>query len=162
MRSGIFRPIIIFLIILFLQIKVIPIISLEGVIPDLIIIFLAFYTLKNGRLWGLVAAAIAGLVFDMVSGGLIGGAMFSNTIAIFITGLFYKEQKSEFYIHSYFFALIILIASVINATVYSMVAHFDLFSRFISFLIFQGALPGIYTAAIGLLFTVVYPKKGFR
>jgi rod shape-determining protein MreD len=162
MRVKIFKPIVLFLILLFLQIKVVPIISLEGVIPDLIIIYLAFYTLQNGRLWGLVAAAIAGFVFDLVSGGLVGGAMFSNTIAIFITGLFYKEQKSEFYIHSYFFALITLIASVINAAVYSMVAHFDLYSRFLSFLLFQGLLPGIYTASISLLFTVLYPKKGFR
>ena len=162
MRLNILRPIIFFLVILFLQIKVVPIISLEGVIPDLIIIFLAFHTLKNGRLWGLVAAAIAGLTFDLVSGGLVGGAMFSNTIAIFVTGLFYKEQKSEFYIQSYFFAVIILMASIINATVYSMVAHFDLYARFISFMIFQGFLPGVYTAAMGLLFTVIYPKKGFR
>ena len=162
MRIEIIKPFLIFVALLFLQLKVIPIISLDGTVPDLILIFLTFYTLKSGRMWGLVAAGLCGLTFDFVSGSLIGSAMFSKTIAIFITGLFYKEQKSEFYIHSYFFALILLAASIIDALLYSLITNFDIYSHFFFLLFKQGILPGVYTAMVGLLFTVLYPKKGFR
>ncbi len=74
-------PVIIGIIAIVLQLTLIPLISFDFILPDILLIVLVYFTLLKGQLFGTVYGFILGFLFDIFSGGLIGSAMFSKTLA---------------------------------------------------------------------------------
>ena len=159
MRSDYIISILVFIPVLIVQTTVIPLISLNGVIPDLVLIFLVFYAIKNGQVYGTILGFIYGLLFDLITGSLLGSAMLSKTISGFIAGYFSNENKREQYLKSYNFALIVLLCAAIDSIVYSFFSAIEL-NRNV-FLIFfqQGMLPGLYTSAISIFLIFFLPRR---
>jgi rod shape-determining protein MreD len=159
MRSDYIISILVFIPVLILQTTVIPLISLNGIIPDLVLIFLVYYSIKNGQVYGTVLGFVYGFLFDLITGSLLGSAMLSKTISGFIAGYFSNENKRDQYLKSYNFALIVLLCSVIDSIVYSFFSAIEL-NRNI-FLIFfqQGMLPGLYTSAISIFLIFFLPRR---
>ena len=161
MRSHYIYPILIFFPVLVIQTTIIPFISINGVIPDLIIILLVFYTLRNGQIYGTVLGFIYGLLFDLITGSLLGSSMLAKTLAGFTAGYFANENKIEIYFKSYNFALIVLLCSVLNSVINAFFTNIE-FNSNLFVMIFQlGLLPGIYTAVISLISIVFYPRRKF-
>lgn len=154
------KPYLFYIPLLVLQLTVVPIISIEGIAPDLSILLLVLYTLKRGRMWGLVAAAVFGFFYDMVSGNALGATMFSQAVAVFFTGLFYKEQHSERFISNYKFSLILFLGAVINSVIFTFLANYDTGNSVTAIIFRQGILPALYTSLIGGFVSVFYPKRG--
>jgi len=133
-------------------------IAIGSIIPNIIMILLVFYSLKYGQLTGTILGSIYGLTFDVISGGILGSAMFSNTIAGFAAGYFFNENKIEFNIKTMFFILIVFISSSLNSFFYLLLTSSEI-KLTTSYLIFEsGILPGIYSAAISIPF-VIYNKN---
>ncbi|KAB2837759.1 MAG: rod shape-determining protein MreD, partial [Melioribacteraceae bacterium] len=61
-------PILIFIPLAALQLTVVPLISVDFVVPDLIVILIVFFTLRNGQIYGSLLGFILGLLFDLASG----------------------------------------------------------------------------------------------
>lgn len=161
MRSQYIYPILIFFPVLVIQTTIIPLISINGVIPDLIIILLVFYTLRNGQIYGTVLGFIYGLLFDLITGSLLGSSMLAKTLAGFVAGYFANENKIEIYFKSYNFALIVLLCSVINSVINAFFSTVE-FNSNLFVMIFQlGLLPGIYTSVVSLISIVFYPRRNF-
>jgi rod shape-determining protein MreD len=142
-----------------LQLTILHIIELDGVLPILWIIVLFYFTLQNGRLWGIVTAAIFGFVYDLVSGGTIGSTMFSGALAIYIGGLFTGEQKNDRILHSYSFITIILLIASVFSIVLSLLTNLDIRSSLATLLFKQGLFPGLYTAAFASFVVIVAIRK---
>ena len=161
MRSQYIYPILIFFPVLVIQTTIIPLISINGVIPDLIIILLVFYTLRNGQIYGTVLGFIYGLLFDLITGSLLGSSMLAKSLAGFVAGYFANENKIEIYFKSYNFALIVLLCSVINSVINAFFSTVE-FNSNLFVMIFQlGLLPGIYTSVVSLISIVFYPRRNF-
>ena len=161
MRSQYIYPILIFFPVLVIQTTIIPLISINGVIPDLIIILLVFYTLRNGQIYGTVLGFIYGLLFDLFTGSLLGSSMLAKSLAGFIAGYFANENKIEIYFKSYNFALIVLLCSVINSVINAFFSSVE-FNSNLFVMIFQlGLLPGLYTSVVSLISIVFYPRRNF-
>jgi len=157
MLRNLIIPIILFFPLAVLQLAVIPLISYENISPDVIVILLIFFTLKYGQIYGTFLGFIYGLFFDLLSGGLIGSAMFAKTLSGFIAGYFYKENKSEFYFSSYIFVAIVFLCATIDSLFYSMFSSEEI-NLTLTFLLFEvGLLPGVYTAIISLPFVIIKP-----
>lgn len=141
-----------------LQFIFIPMIAIGSIVPNLIIILLVYYTLSYGQLLGTILGAFYGFIFDIISGGILGSAMFSITIAGFAAGYFYNENKIEFNIKTMFFILIVFISSSVNSFFYLLLTSSEI-KLTTSYLVFEsGILPGIYTSAISIPF-VIYNKN---
>lgn len=151
--------ILLFFPLLIIQTTIVPLVAINGVIPDLIIILLVFYTLKMGQLHGTILGFIYGLLFDLITGGLLGSSMLSKTITGFITGYFYNENKKDIYLKSLIFPLIVLLASTIDSFILSFFSAIDLNTSITTFFIEQGILPGIYTAVFSIIVIVFYPRR---
>ena len=161
MRSQYIYPILIFFPVLVIQTTIIPLISINGVIPDLIIILLVFYTLRNGQIYGTVLGFIYGLLFDLITGSLLGSSMLAKSLAGFVAGYFANENKIEIYFKSYNFALIVLLCSVINSVINAFFSSVE-FNSNLFVMIFQlGLLPGLYTSVVSLISIVFYPRRNF-
>jgi rod shape-determining protein MreD len=162
MRSDIILPIFLFFIILVIQTTIVNLISINGIVPDLILILLVFYSIKNNQIYGMVLGFIFGLLFDLITGSLLGSSIISKTICGFTAGYFSNENKRELYLNSYAFPLIVLLCGIIDSFVYSFFSTSNLNSTFLFLMLQQGILPGVYTSGISLIVLFFRPKRSIR
>lgn len=160
MKRDFLIPIIIFIPVLIIQIALVPLISIDYFQPDLLLLILVYYTLINGQLFGTVSGALIGLIFDLTSGNLIGLTMFSKTVAGFIAGYFYNENKIESNTGAITFSLIVFLCSFLDSFFSGLFSGSQEIG--IVFLIFERSLfPAIYTAIVGMLIITLLPKRKF-
>jgi len=158
MKWKYITPIIIFFLVYLLQITVVPFIRLAGIIPDLILIILVYYSISRGQLYGTILGAVYGLLMDLISGNLLGLSMISKTIAGFAAGYFTGETKKDTNVSTYNFSLIVLLCSFIDTIIFSFFSTFDLQTNILYILFEQALLPSLYTAVVSILF-IFYPFR---
>ncbi len=151
--------ILLFFPLLLVQTTIIPLLSIDTVFPDLLIILLVYYSITQGQIYGSILGFIYGFLFDIITGSLLGSTMIAKTMAGFTAGYFSSENKQDQYLISYNFALIVLLSSLIDSTINAFFSSIN-FTSNIFLLFFQYALlPAIYTSAIALMGMIFYPKK---
>lgn len=162
MRSEYIWSIVLFFPLLIVQTTIVPLIAVHGVMPDLIMILLVFYSISCGQIYGTVLGFVYGLLFDLITGSLLGSTMLSKTLAGFIAGYFSNENKRELYFKSYIFLLIVFLCSVVDLVVSSFFSSIDLTTSLVRLLFEQGILPGIYTAVLSIFVIMFYPKRSIN
>jgi rod shape-determining protein MreD len=151
----------IFIVLIILQYTLVPYLAIEGICPNLPFIYLIYLAMQHNRLWGLFAAAFFGFITDLLSGGILGSLMFSQALAVFISGFMYNEQTKESFLRSWKFGLLILISSAINSFFLWLVTNFSSELNLISVIMQQALLPAIYTSFISLFFIFIKPRREF-
>ena len=145
------RSALVVLLLFIAQMTLIPFISIGGVTPDLLLIWLVLTALRRGQIEATVSGFVVGLLQDIVSTKFLGLAALAKTVAGFVVGYFHNRNTTEATLGSYRFVMLLLLAGVVHTVLY--------------FLIFlQGAEGGIlvetvllslgvtlYTGAIGVL-----------
>jgi len=152
MKFFYISPFIVFFFILLVQVTVIPLISINGIVPDLILITLVYYSITRGQLYGTLLGASFGLLVDLITGSLLGSAMLSKTIAGFVAGYFSNETKREINIFTINFSMIVFICALIDSLIFSFFSALDLNTNFVTLLFEQALLPSLYTGVISILF----------
>ena len=84
-----------FILCIILQITIIPLFSIKGISPDLIIILVISVSIQRGKFWGVVAGFSVGLVFDAFGTAFIGLSSFVNSISAFVAGFLLGEQLEQ-------------------------------------------------------------------
>ncbi len=143
---------------LFLQVVFVPLISIETVVPDLILILVVFNSVKQGQIPGTIFGFGAGLIFDLVTGNLLGSAALAKTIAGFVAGYF-STNRIEINLKSYRFIFIILLAAFINSSTFALVTNFDLNNNLLKLIFEQGITPALYTGFISAIWIFATPTK---
>lgn len=156
------KPFIYFIPLAVIQVVLVPFIGIDHIVPDLITILLVYSTLKNGQIYGTVAGFIFGFAFDLISGGILGSAMFSKTLTGFITGYFYNENKVDSSTSTFIFVLILFMAAFIDSFFYSAVSTSTANTSILFLFVEQGILPGFYTAIVGTPIVLIKPKEMIR
>jgi len=111
----------IIVVLLLAQTTFIPLISLGGFLPDLLMIWLVIVALQRGQIEATVTGFVAGLLQDLVATKFLGLAALSKTIACFVIGYFYNENMIEQTLGSYRFLMLVLLASFLHDLVYFLV-----------------------------------------
>lgn len=78
-----------------LQITLLDLLSIKGVRPDLIVLFVAGRALSRGPTVGVMWGFGMGLILDAVSGGQFGLGAFAYTLTGFISGQFSSEKGTS-------------------------------------------------------------------
>lgn len=160
MKKEYINYFLIFIPTLILQLALVPLISIDHITPDLIVILLVYFTLSEGQLHGTIAGALLGFLFDLFSGNLLGLSMFSKTIAAFTAGYFYNENKIESNMAVMNFSLIVFLSAFIDSFFNGIFT--DNQSVGIVFMIFEKSLfPAIYSSVVGALIIISLPKRKF-
>jgi len=154
-------PVIYFIPLILIQVLIVPYIELNGIVPDLILILLIFYTLKYGQLYGILLGFILGALTDFSTGSILGSSMFTKTLSAFIAGYFYNENMVGTITRSPLFLGIVFLASLVNAIAFSLIANFDISLNIFSLLFDQGILPAIYTTIIASIIMIFTPKRSY-
>lgn len=159
MRTQFIISIILFFPLLFIQTTIIPLLAIKGIVPDLLIILLVFYTVNNGQIFGTVLGFVYGFLFDLITGSLLGSAMIAKTLAGFIAGYFASETKRANYLQPFNFALIVLLAAVVDSIVYSFFSALDFNTTLVKLLFDHALFPALFTAVISMFLIFFYPKR---
>ncbi len=82
---------------------------------DLVLVVVVYNALASGRLTGLVAGSFAGLVQDVLSGGVLGMAGLSKTVVGYLSGI----VGTQFIVtHSASRFVVFFLATVLNAVIF--------------------------------------------
>ena len=138
-------------ILILVQASVMHLLSLEGITPDLLTIWIVYIALKQGQLRSTVWGFLIGLTFDLMTGSFIGLSALTKTICGFTAGYFFNETKTVLTLGSYRFLLIVLLSSLIQNTVY-----FIIFTRgseigLLGAIFLYGVSTTLYTATLALI-----------
>jgi len=142
-----------------IQTTVLRLVALEGIVPDLLAIWIVYIAVTEGQLSATLWGFGIGLTFDLASGGFIGLSALTKTILGFFAGYFYGENKIQMTLSSYRFPLIVLIVSVIHNTVY-----FALYTRgteigLVRSIAEIGFATSLYTATVSLLPMFTFSRR---
>lgn len=159
MKTSYIFSVVLFLPILILQTTVVPLISIGGVVPDLILILLVYYSITEGQIYGTVLGFFYGLVFDLVTGTLLGSTMISKTVAGFVAGYFSSENKIDTYLIFFNFGLITLLSALTDSLIFAFFSAFDISSNLLQIFFQNAFLPAFYTAILSMIIIIFVPKR---
>ncbi len=120
MIRKIIISILVSLLLFSVQFVLIPFVSIQGVIPNLVVIYVVLFSLKHGQFNGTLFGFVIGFFFDLFSSGLIGCAMLSLTISGFVAGYFYKDDYFEIISNIKLFVLVVFISASMFFILYSL------------------------------------------
>lgn len=143
------------IVIIILQVLVSRFLSIAGVSPDFLLIFLVWITIREGQLVGEIGGFSFGLILDIVSSGVLGAHALSKTAACFIIGYFYNRERVEQNIRNWPFLLLTLLAAVINNSLYYFLMTAGTEMTFADFAFRYGAVGALYTVFIAI-FPLLY------
>ncbi|MGE5497162.1 MAG: rod shape-determining protein MreD [Syntrophothermus sp.] len=161
MRADYLIAILLLIPLTILQLTVIPLLSYNQIAPDLVLILLVYYTLRMGQMHGTILGFIFGLFFDLVSGGILGSAMFSKTLSGFLAGYFYNENKVELNLHTFMFLFIVLVIGTVDSVTYSFFGGAETSSNMLTLLLVQGLFPAMYSSVLSLPMVIFHSRKIF-
>lgn len=159
MRGLYIFGIILFFPLLIIQSNIIPLLSIYGVIPDLILILLVYFTLRLGQMHGTILGFIYGFFLDLITGNIFGSAMIAKTLSGFVAGYFYNENKLDVYFKSFIFSLIVLLSATIDSFIFSFFSSVELEKSILLRFFEQGIFPGIYTAVVSTILVMFHPRR---
>ena len=147
------------LTLILIQTTVVRLLSLEGITPDILTIWIVYLALKKGQIPAMLLGFSIGLLLDFVTGNFIGLSALTKTLCGFFAGYFYNENKTQLTLGSYRFLVIVFFASLIHNT-----AYFILFTRGTEIGLAQavvefGAATTFYTATLSLLPMFAFARK---
>jgi len=158
MKFFYISPFLVFFFVLLVQVTIIPLISIAGIVPDIILVTLVYYSISREQLYGTVLGAFYGLSVDLITGSLLGSAMLAKTIAGFIAGYFSSETKRDHNISSFNFTIIVFLCALIDSIIFAFFSAFDLNTNLITLLFEHALLPSLYTALFSILF-IFFPFR---
>lgn len=141
------------------QIEVASLLSLKGITPDILTIWIVYIALQKGQVSATIWGFCTGLMFDLGVGNFIGLSALSKTIVGFAAGYFYGENKAILSLGSYRFVLIVLIVSFIHNAVYFTVFMFGSDITALTAIFQIGLATTFYTAALTLLPMFYFSRK---
>jgi rod shape-determining protein MreD len=159
MLNRIVLPFIIMLFLISVQFIVIPFISIYNVVPNVVLIFLLFYTIRFGQISGMLFAFVVGIFFDFFSGGLIGSSAFAFTASVFIAGYFYKEDFRDVIYNVKMFVTLVFVTATLFFILYSVLGVPSGEVDVLSGVLWYSLYSGIYTTLFALVVYVIPKEK---
>ena len=146
-------------LLIIIQSQAMKLLSLEGLTPDILAIWIVYIALRHGQMTGTIWGFGIGLIFDLLTGNFIGLSALTKTICGFTAGYFYNENKTTLLLSSYRFTLVILIDSFLHNIVYFIIftqgSDIGLLRAILEF----GLATALYTATVSLLPVMFFARK---
>jgi rod shape-determining protein MreD len=147
------------LVLVTLQTTIISFTSIANIIPDVMLIWIVYIAITQGQIPATVYGFGIGLIIDLVSGQFLGLSALSKTVAGFLAGYFYHENKIDINLANYQFLIFVGAASLAHNLIYFIIftqgSDVDLFTAVFRF----GLFSTIYTTFIASIPMFVHARK---
>jgi rod shape-determining protein MreD len=147
------KYIIIYFLLLFVEKNLIHLISIKGITPDLILIFIIIISLRENKNRSTVIGFLAGLIQDVFTTGFWGLSALTKSIVGF-WGAFFQQPKKRYNLSSYVIAvsILVLVHETIFGFIYNIGTHLGFFQ-----LVFQFMLPrAFYTSLFAVIIYLIF------
>lgn len=132
--------------------------SIGGVVPDILLIWVVYLAVTRGQLEATIAGFLVGLLQDATTTQFFGLAALAKTMAGFTGGYFFNENKTEQTLGTYRFMIIVVVCSLVHNIVYFAIflqGETALFERLLQF----SATTALYTGAMSALPMFAFSRK---
>lgn len=153
------KYVVITILLTIIQTQLMRLLTLEGITPDILTIWIVYLALREGQLPATFWGFGIGLFFDLVTGNFIGLSALAKTICGFVAGYFHNENKTPLTLGSYRFIVIVLIVSLIHNTVYFVIFTQGSDVGFLRAVLQLGFATTCYTASLTLLPMFAFSRK---
>ena len=147
------------ILLVIIQTTVIRLLSLEGITPDILAIWIVYLALKQGQVKAMVWGFCIGLLLDFVTGNFIGLSALTKTLCGFFAGYFFNENKTHFTLSSYRFLIVVFFASLFQNVIYFIIftrgTEIGLLNAIFGF----GIATTLYTATLALLPMFIFARR---
>ena len=147
------------ILLVIVQVLVSRFLSIAGVSPDFLLIFLVWLTIKEGQFVGETAGFVLGLTLDVVSSSILGVHALSKTAVCFAIGFFFNPERIEQNLRNWPFLLLTLLAAVINNFLYYFLITRGSEITFADFAFRYGAVGALYTVFIAIFPLLYWSRK---
>lgn len=145
-------------VLVILQVLTSDVLSIGGVLPDFVLIFLVWVVIEKGQLKGELTGFALGLGLDILSSGILGSQALSKAIVGFLLGYFYNEDKTNQRLRNWPFLLFVFVGAIVNNLIY-----YILFTQartgFIDYFMERGGLGVLYTTIVAILPLFYFSRK---
>lgn len=141
------------------QTTLIPFISIVNIVPDVLLVWIVFIAIQAGQIPATVAGFGAGIVIDLIGGQFLGLSALSKTVAGFLAGYFYSDNKIEQTLGSYKFLLVVALVSFVHNIVYFTILVQGTSVSFFTAVFQFGIFSAIYTTAAALFPVFSFYRK---
>ncbi len=139
------------LVLLILQANLVDMVSLRGITPDLLLIFIVYVAVKEGQMTALPWGFFLGLILDLTTGTVIGLSALSKTIAAFTAGYFFAENKIVMTLATYRFLLLVFLTAFVHNAVYFVIFTMGGDIGFLGAVFGVGLASALFTTTIAIL-----------
>jgi len=138
-----------------LQLTIIPLFSVQGATPDIILIFVLALALQRGRLWAFPVGFAAGFLFDLFGTGLVGVSSLANSVAVFSVGFLREEQFEK---RMSVIVGLLFLSIYFHDIVYFAILSLGLSSRFWNVFVKQAFPNTFYTLVFMVVIQLLMPN----
>ena len=142
-----FLKTLIYLIVLFIvQSIFVPYLSIRGVMPDVLLIFLVYWVSQNGRFWGVVLGFLIGFMQDMSGDSVAGLFALSKSIACFIAA---SLTRNRYELNPNFMGFVLFVTTLSHHLVCAFIEYLNVTSGFFPSVLRYSIPSTFYTVFIG-------------
>jgi len=147
------------LILLLVQ-MVLGYVAVENVTPDLILILVVYVAVREGQFTGLLAGFVLGMLFDILSSGILGTNALAKMIGGFTAGYFFVEGKPiQEAIGNFRFLAIVALSALIHNLIFYFFFTQPSDLTFVSFFLRSGIAGALYTTVVAALLMLAAARK---
>jgi rod shape-determining protein MreD len=148
------------LLVLLVQTGVIRFLSIGGIVPDLVLLWVVAMAIRRGQIPATTVGFLLGLAQDILSGdGMLGLSALTKTLAGFIAGYFYNENKTLQTMGSYRILLIAGLVSLVHDGLYFLLFLQGSGISWSGSLLDYGVPTTVYTLAVALIPMFAFARK---
>ncbi len=160
MRTAWF-PVLLSFILIIAQTTFAGLLTIGTAIPDVLVIWLVYLAVVRGQLTATVSGFLIGLFVDLISGqdGMLGLSSLTKSLAGFIAGYFYNENKIEHNLSSWRFVTATGIASALHNAIYFLILLQGTSTEWWRAIAVYGIPSTLYTLALAAIPMFVFRRK---
>jgi rod shape-determining protein MreD len=153
------RSALVALALLILQTTFIPLLSVAGFLPDVLLIWVVYVAVRRGQMEATITGFLIGLLQDAVSMQFFGLGALTKTIAGFVAGYFFNENGTEQTLGSYRFLTIIVVSSFVHNIIYYGIFLQGIQDSVVSTMLEFSIATSLYTALLSVLPMFTFVRK---
>jgi len=147
------------LVLLLLQTTFIPFLSINGFLPDVLLIWVVYIAVTRGQMEATITGFAVGLLQDVVAVQFFGLSALTKTIAGFVAGYFFNENITDQTLGSYRFLLITLLSSFVHNVLYYGIFLQGIQDALFTTMIEFSVAVSLYTALVAVFPMFTFVRK---
>jgi len=109
------------LVLVVIQATFLPLLGINGIVPDVLILWVVYNGIRRGQIEGVTGGFLVGLLQDLVTTQFFGLAAFTKSVAGFVAGYFFNENKTALTLGTYRYLLIVGACSMAHNLLYYVI-----------------------------------------